>query len=78
MQVINTGSEVSTIYKLKTAPGPLSPNRSPRIDKRRERHNATQSLSDSFALHISKLANKALCAADAPYDAVVITHGVST
>lgn len=28
-------------------------------------------------MHISKLANKALCAQDAPYDAVVITHGVS-
>ncbi|BGP57688.1 hypothetical protein JCM8202v2_005335 [Rhodotorula sphaerocarpa] len=37
-----------------------------------------QSLGDAFALRISKLANKALCVDDAPYDAVVITHGTDT
>ncbi|KWU44504.1 L-asparaginase [Rhodotorula sp. JG-1b] len=48
------------------------------IDGMQVINTGSESLSDSFALHISKLANKALCAADAPYDAVVITHGTDT
>lgn len=64
MQVINTGSEVSGSVMGYSSSGGSD-------------GGALQSLSDSFALHISKLANKALCASDAPYDAVVITHGVS-
>lgn len=48
------------------------------IDGMQVINTGSESLSDSFALHISKLANKALCASDAPYDAVVITHGTDT
>ncbi|TKA53555.1 hypothetical protein B0A53_03846 [Rhodotorula sp. CCFEE 5036] len=48
------------------------------IDGMQVINTGSESLSDAFALHISKLANKALCAADAPYDAVVITHGTDT
>ncbi|GAA5902618.1 asparaginase [Sporobolomyces salmoneus] len=38
----------------------------------------SNSLSDAIALNISKLATKAVCGDDAPYDAVVITHGTDT
>ncbi|GAA5964311.1 hypothetical protein JCM8115_006065 [Rhodotorula mucilaginosa] len=48
------------------------------IDGMQVINTGSESLSDAFALHISKLANKALCARDAPYDAVVITHGTDT
>ncbi|BGP26318.1 hypothetical protein JCM10295v2_005266 [Rhodotorula toruloides] len=37
-----------------------------------------ESLTDEIALRLSKLANKVLCATDAPYDAIVITHGTDT
>ncbi|GAA5840918.1 hypothetical protein JCM3766R1_005402 [Sporobolomyces carnicolor] len=38
----------------------------------------SNSLTDAIALNISKLATKALCGENAPYDAVVITHGTDT
>ncbi|GAA6020861.1 hypothetical protein JCM8202_005471 [Rhodotorula sphaerocarpa] len=48
------------------------------IDGMQVANTGSESLGDAFALRISKLANKALCVDDAPYDAVVITHGTDT
>ncbi|GAA5992157.1 hypothetical protein JCM10908_001794 [Rhodotorula pacifica] len=48
------------------------------IDGMQVINTGSESLTDAFALQISKLTNKALCAPDAPYDAVVITHGTDT
>ncbi|BGP33925.1 hypothetical protein JCM10296v2_005734 [Rhodotorula toruloides] len=54
------------------------------IDGMQVSNVGSESLTDEIALRLSKLANKALCAADAPYDAVgvaqlpVITHGTDT
>jgi len=36
------------------------------------------SITDEIVITMSKLANKALCSEDAPYDAVVVTHGTDT
>ncbi|GAA5888545.1 hypothetical protein JCM16303_004251 [Sporobolomyces ruberrimus] len=38
----------------------------------------SESLTDDIALGLSKLSNKALCAQDSQYDAVLITHGSDT
>lgn len=61
MQVSNVGSEVRTpsLRPVESLADLLT-------------NVPTQSLTDEIALRLSKLANKALCAADAPYDAVCV------